>query len=93
MSAPKITTLGCRLNAYESEAMREMAEAAGLIWRTDRGGAYMSTPVVVGDSSITATSSGNTRAIESMDLIADLVASDHIGGRRGANFVTHEPLP
>ncbi len=27
---PKITTLGCRLNAYESEAMREMAEAAGL---------------------------------------------------------------
>ena len=30
MSAPKITTLGCRLNAYESEAMREMAEAAGL---------------------------------------------------------------
>ena len=27
---PKIATLGCRLNAYESEAMREMAEAAGL---------------------------------------------------------------
>ncbi|MCV6591544.1 MAG: tRNA (N(6)-L-threonylcarbamoyladenosine(37)-C(2))-methylthiotransferase MtaB [Silicimonas sp.] len=30
MSVPKFTTLGCRLNAYESEAMREMAEAAGL---------------------------------------------------------------
>ena len=30
MTPPKITTLGCRLNAYESEAMREMAEAAGL---------------------------------------------------------------
>ena len=30
MSVPKIATLGCRLNAYESEAMREMAEAAGL---------------------------------------------------------------
>ena len=30
MSAPKFTTLGCRLNAYESEAMRELATAAGL---------------------------------------------------------------
>ena len=31
MSAPPIfATLGCRLNAYESEAMAEMAEAAGL---------------------------------------------------------------
>jgi threonylcarbamoyladenosine tRNA methylthiotransferase MtaB len=30
MTAPKFTTLGCRLNAYESEAMREMAQAAGL---------------------------------------------------------------
>ncbi|MDJ0994714.1 MAG: tRNA (N(6)-L-threonylcarbamoyladenosine(37)-C(2))-methylthiotransferase MtaB [Dinoroseobacter sp.] len=30
MSALRFTTLGCRLNAYESEAMREMAEAAGL---------------------------------------------------------------
>jgi threonylcarbamoyladenosine tRNA methylthiotransferase MtaB len=30
MSAPRFTTLGCRLNAYESEAMRAMAEAAGL---------------------------------------------------------------
>ncbi len=30
MTPPKITTLGCRLNAYESEAMREMAQAAGL---------------------------------------------------------------
>ena len=27
---PVFATLGCRLNAYESEAMREMAEAAGL---------------------------------------------------------------
>ncbi len=27
---PQFTTLGCRLNAYESEAMREMADAAGL---------------------------------------------------------------
>ena len=27
---PKFATLGCRLNAYESEAMREMAAAAGL---------------------------------------------------------------
>ena len=27
---PIIATLGCRLNAYESEAMREMADAAGL---------------------------------------------------------------
>ncbi|WP_116598611.1 tRNA (N(6)-L-threonylcarbamoyladenosine(37)-C(2))-methylthiotransferase MtaB [Primorskyibacter marinus] len=27
---PKFTTLGCRLNAYESEAMRELSEAAGL---------------------------------------------------------------
>ena len=26
--APKITTLGCRLNAYESEAMRALAEHA-----------------------------------------------------------------
>ena len=28
--APSFATLGCRLNAYESEAMREMANAAGL---------------------------------------------------------------
>ncbi|WP_413719001.1 tRNA (N(6)-L-threonylcarbamoyladenosine(37)-C(2))-methylthiotransferase MtaB [Silicimonas sp. MF1-12-2] len=27
---PKFATLGCRLNAYESEAMREMADSAGL---------------------------------------------------------------
>ena len=27
---PKFTTLGCRLNAYETEAMRELAAAAGL---------------------------------------------------------------
>ncbi|RNF34021.1 tRNA (N(6)-L-threonylcarbamoyladenosine(37)-C(2))-methylthiotransferase MtaB [Paracoccus methylarcula] len=30
MSAPVFSTLGCRLNAYETEAMREMAEAAGM---------------------------------------------------------------
>ncbi|MEM7720610.1 MAG: tRNA (N(6)-L-threonylcarbamoyladenosine(37)-C(2))-methylthiotransferase MtaB [Pseudomonadota bacterium] len=30
MKPPRLHTLGCRLNAYESEAMREMAEAAGL---------------------------------------------------------------
>jgi threonylcarbamoyladenosine tRNA methylthiotransferase MtaB len=28
--APVFATLGCRLNAYETEAMREMAESAGL---------------------------------------------------------------
>ena len=27
---PKFATLGCRLNAYESEVMREMADSAGL---------------------------------------------------------------
>ena len=30
MNAPVFTTLGCRLNAYESEAMKELATAAGL---------------------------------------------------------------
>ena len=30
MSAPVFATLGCRLNAYETEAMREMAAAAGV---------------------------------------------------------------
>ena len=30
MSVPVFSTHGCRLNAYESEAMRELAEAAGL---------------------------------------------------------------
>ena len=30
MSAPKFTTLGCRLNAYETEAMKELAAAAGV---------------------------------------------------------------
>ena len=29
-TVPRFTTLGCRLNAYETEAMREMADAAGL---------------------------------------------------------------
>ncbi|MCP4820863.1 MAG: tRNA (N(6)-L-threonylcarbamoyladenosine(37)-C(2))-methylthiotransferase MtaB, partial [Shimia sp.] len=27
---PKFTTLGCRLNSYESEAMKDMAQSAGL---------------------------------------------------------------
>ncbi|MCC0070907.1 MAG: tRNA (N(6)-L-threonylcarbamoyladenosine(37)-C(2))-methylthiotransferase MtaB [Rhodobacteraceae bacterium] len=30
MTAPVFSTLGCRLNAYETEAMRELAAAAGL---------------------------------------------------------------
>ena len=30
MSAPIFTTLGCRLNAYETEAMKELAAAAGI---------------------------------------------------------------
>jgi len=30
MTAPVFATLGCRLNAYETEAMKELAEAAGL---------------------------------------------------------------
>ncbi|KEP69719.1 2-methylthioadenine synthase [Thioclava dalianensis] len=30
MSAPVFSTLGCRLNAYETEAMKELAEQAGL---------------------------------------------------------------
>ncbi|MFW8593953.1 tRNA (N(6)-L-threonylcarbamoyladenosine(37)-C(2))-methylthiotransferase MtaB [Cribrihabitans neustonicus] len=30
MSAPKFTTLGCRLNAYETEAMKELSKHAGL---------------------------------------------------------------
>ncbi|MDA7423925.1 tRNA (N(6)-L-threonylcarbamoyladenosine(37)-C(2))-methylthiotransferase MtaB [Thalassococcus lentus] len=30
MSAPRFTTLGCRLNAYETEAMKRLAEEAGV---------------------------------------------------------------
>ena len=30
MSAPKFTTLGCRLNAYETEAMKDLSAQAGL---------------------------------------------------------------
>ena len=30
MSAPRFTTLGCRLNAYETEAMKDLAGQAGL---------------------------------------------------------------
>jgi threonylcarbamoyladenosine tRNA methylthiotransferase MtaB len=28
--APVFHTLGCRLNAYETEAMRELSDAAGI---------------------------------------------------------------
>ena len=28
--APIFTTLGCRLNAYETEAMKELAQTAGV---------------------------------------------------------------
>ena len=30
MTSPKFMTQGCRLNAYETEAMKELADAAGL---------------------------------------------------------------
>ena len=30
MTAPRFTTLGCRLNAYETEAMKALAAEAGL---------------------------------------------------------------
>ena len=30
MTAPVFATLGCRLNAYETEALRDLAAAAGL---------------------------------------------------------------
>ena len=30
MNTPKFMTQGCRLNAYETEAMKELANAAGL---------------------------------------------------------------
>ena len=30
LSTPKLSTLGCRLNAYETEAMRELATSSGL---------------------------------------------------------------
>lgn len=30
MTVPKFTTLGCRLNAYETEAMKELSQQAGL---------------------------------------------------------------
>ena len=30
MKPPVFSTLGCRLNAYETEAMKELAAAAGL---------------------------------------------------------------
>ena len=30
LSTPKLSTLGCRLNAYETEAMRELATSSGV---------------------------------------------------------------
>ena len=30
MKAPVFSTLGCRLNAYETEAMKDLAQKAGL---------------------------------------------------------------
>ena len=30
MTAPKFTSMGCRLNAYETEAMKELTAQAGL---------------------------------------------------------------
>ena len=30
MTAPKFTSMGCRLNAYETEAMKELSQSAGL---------------------------------------------------------------
>ena len=30
ISKPKLSTLGCRLNAYETEAMRELATSSGI---------------------------------------------------------------
>ncbi|MGI9383758.1 MAG: tRNA (N(6)-L-threonylcarbamoyladenosine(37)-C(2))-methylthiotransferase MtaB [Methyloligellaceae bacterium] len=43
MGAPKLHTFGCRLNAYESEAMRSLATEAGL-----------SAPVIVNTCAVTA---------------------------------------
>lgn len=43
--APVFATFGCRLNAYESEAMREMAEAAGL-----RGAVIVNTCAVTAEA-------------------------------------------
>ena len=43
MAEPKIHTFGCRLNAYESEAMRSLATEAGL-----------EAPVIVNTCAVTA---------------------------------------
>ena len=45
MSVPIFATLGCRLNAYESEAMKELAEAAGL-----RGAVIVNTCAVTAEA-------------------------------------------
>ena len=53
MSAPEIITFGCRLNAYESEAIRARAAEAGLDGRRDRqhlrGDGRSRAPVAPGD--------------------------------------------
>ncbi len=45
MTAPRITTHGCRLNAYESEAMRQMSDQAGL-----SGAVILNTCAVTGEA-------------------------------------------
>lgn len=50
MSAPKFSTLGCRLNAYETEAMKELAAEAGL-----------ENAVVVNTCAVTAEAVGKAR--------------------------------
>jgi threonylcarbamoyladenosine tRNA methylthiotransferase MtaB len=45
MSAPIFSTLGCRLNAYETEAMKELAAAAGL-----EGAVIVNTCAVTGEA-------------------------------------------
>ncbi|WP_170474149.1 tRNA (N(6)-L-threonylcarbamoyladenosine(37)-C(2))-methylthiotransferase MtaB [Ruegeria arenilitoris] len=45
MSAPIFTTLGCRLNAYETEAMKELSQQAGL-----RGSVIVNTCAVTAEA-------------------------------------------
>ncbi len=45
MSAPKFATLGCRLNAYETEAMKELSAQAGL-----KGAVVVNTCAVTGEA-------------------------------------------
>lgn len=44
----------------------EQAEAAGLAWRLERGGSYMSTPIVVGDYIYFATTNGVFRCFHAL---------------------------